>query len=124
MCNAHGLRDFHQSAIVQSELVPLLQLVAVLVVSISQKVPRLVIDHHPTVEGMKLEVSILPPLLLSSDILREETSKFSYRRGILGGRDGGDIRGMLRVSKRSGHRVDIRLRRVEFRVGDIKAGLL
>jgi hypothetical protein len=123
MRDAHSLRDLHQSAIVQGKLVSLLQLVAVFVVRISQEVARLVIHHDPAIEGVELEKSILPPLLLSSDILREETSEFGHRRGILRGGDGGDVRSMLRVSERSRHRVDTRLVRVAFEVGDMEAGL-
>jgi hypothetical protein len=41
-------------------------------VSVSNKVSPFVIDHDPLVESMKLEAAILPALLLSLEIMREE----------------------------------------------------
>jgi hypothetical protein len=81
--DAHSLGHLDQSAIIQAEFVPLVQLVAVLVVCVAQKIPRLVIDHDPVVEGVELQVAILPTLLLPSDIVGEQTSEFGDGRRVL-----------------------------------------
>jgi hypothetical protein len=82
-------------------------------------VPGLVGDHDAVVEGVELEVAILPPLLLPSDVLREETPEFCDGRG-LGRREG---RGMGRAAHRSRHRAGIRMERVVGVVGDMRAGM-
>jgi len=119
---AHGLGDLDERAIVEVEFIPLLQLVAVLVVCIAEEVPCLVVDHDPVVEGVELEIAILPSLLLSLDVLCKEAAKLGNRRAGLGGGNGGDGRGVLRGAQRGRHHVDIRERRVVVGVGDMEAG--
>ena len=58
-------------------------------IGISEKVPCLVIYHDPAVEGMELEIAILPPLLLPLDVLCIEATKFCHGRAVLGGGDRG-----------------------------------
>lgn len=122
MGNAHGLGDLDKRAIVEVKFVSLLQLVAVLVVCIAEEVPCLIVDHDPAVEGVELEIAILPPLLLSLDILGEEATELGNGRAVLGGSNGSDGRGVLSITQRSRHRVDSRLRRVVVGVGDMEAG--
>ena len=122
MGDAHGLGNLDKRAIVEVEFVPLVQLVAVLVVCIAEEVPCLVVDHDPAVEGVELEIAILPPLLLSLDVLCEEAAELGNGRAILGGGNGSDGRGVLGIAERGRHRVDTRLRRVVVGVGDMEAG--
>lgn len=76
LSDAHGLGDLDQDALVQAELIPLMQLVALFPVCVADVVPCLVAHHDAVVEGMEFEESILPSLLLPPDIVGEETSKF------------------------------------------------
>lgn len=62
-----------------------MQLVAVLVVGVPEEVACLVVDHDAVVEGVELEEAIVPPLLLSSDVVGEETPELGDGRGVLGG---------------------------------------
>ena len=103
MRNAHRLRHLDKRAIVQVQLVALVQLVAVLVVGVAEKVAGLIVDHDAVVEGVKLEEAILPALLLAADIVGEETAELSNGRGALGGLDGSNGGGVLGVAQRGRH---------------------
>jgi hypothetical protein len=82
-------------------------------------IPRLVTHHDPVVEGVQLEVSILPPLLLLSDIVREEAAELNDRRRLRCGECGG----VRRAAERGRHRVGIRTRRVANALHDMGAGV-
>ena len=79
---AHCLSDLDQDALVQRQLIAFVQLVAVLPVRVADVVACLVGDHDAIVEGVELEVAILPSFLLPSDIVCEEAPKFCYGRGL------------------------------------------
>lgn len=100
---AHCLSDLDQDALVQRQLIAFVQLVAVLPVRVADVVACLVGDHDAIVEGVELEVAILPPLLLASDVLREEAAEFCHGRGL----GGGESRGVRRAAYGGRHRVDI-----------------
>lgn len=92
--DAHGLGDLDHDALVKTELVALVQLVAVLVVGVSEEVPGLVVDHDAVVEGMEPDEAIVPALLLAPDVVGEETPELGDRRRVL--------RGHARASRRHG----------------------
>jgi len=92
-----GVGDLDHDALVQRELVALVQRVAVLPVHVAQKVVRLVVDHDAVVEGVEAEVAVLPPLLLPPHVVREETSELGDRRRVLRGGGGGLQRSRHRV---------------------------
>jgi hypothetical protein len=121
MCDAHGLGDLYQRAIIQSEFIAFLHLVAVLVVCIAQKVSCLVVHHNSAVERVELEISILPSFLLSFYVLCVQAPKFGDRRAVLGGGDGCDGGRILRATG-GRHGVSVRLRRVVLCAGDMEAG--
>lgn len=62
-----------------------MQFVAVLVVGVAKEVARLVVHHDAIVEGVEVEVAILPFLLLFPYVWRVQTSKLGNGRGLRGG---------------------------------------
>lgn len=103
MCNAHRLRNLDEGAIVQVQLVALMQLVTVFVVGVAEEVAGLVVDHDAIVERVELKKAILPSLLLAADILGEETAELGNGRAVLGGGDGSDGGGVRGAAERSRH---------------------
>lgn len=93
-----------------------MKFIALFVVCVAQEVSRLVVDHDSVIEAVELEVAILPPLLLPSDIMREETSKFGDGCGVLGR---GNSRGTRRGPDRRIHGGDYRSERVGSGLEDI-----
>jgi hypothetical protein len=82
LCDAHGLCNLDQDALIEAELVAFLQLIALLPVGVAYVVPRLVAHHDAAVEAVEFEVAILPPLLLPSDVVCEEASEFCHWSGL------------------------------------------
>lgn len=85
MRDSYCIGNLDHDALVQRELVALVQLIAVLVVRVAQKIARLVVHHDTVVERVELEVAVLPSFLLPPDVVREETSKLGDGRRLLGG---------------------------------------
>lgn len=89
--DSYGIGDLDHDTFVERELIALVQLVAVLVVGVAQEVAGLVVDHDAVVEGVELEVAILPLLLLLAEVGRVEAAELG---------DGGRLRGgELRVRR-------------------------
>lgn len=82
--DSYGIGDLDHDALVESQLVALVQLVAVLVVRVAEEVAGLVVDHDAVVERVELEEAILPLLLLFADVGRVEAAELG---------DGGCLRG-------------------------------
>jgi hypothetical protein len=66
---AHFLPDLNQSSFVQLELVAVLDFVDRPPVMITDVVPLFVIYHDALVEGMVLEIAILPPFGLAAQVV-------------------------------------------------------
>lgn len=99
--DGHGFGHVDQDALVERELVAFVQLVAVLVVGVAEKVARLVVDHDTVVEGVEFEVAILPSLVLSPHVVAEETAEFGHGRRVLGRGEG---TALWRTAHRGRHR--------------------
>lgn len=116
--DAHGLGDLNHDALVEVELIALVKLVGVFVVGVAEEVARLVVHHDAVVEGVEFEIAILPPLLLASDIVGEETAVLGDGRRVLRGGDGGGVRC---TSNRGRHHVRRWRRRVVWAAQDMGA---
>jgi hypothetical protein len=82
--DAHRVGHLDHDALVQRQLIALVQLVAVLVVRVAEEVAGLIIDHDPVVEGVELEKAILPLLLLLADVGRVEAAELGDGCGLRG----------------------------------------
>ena len=114
---AHGLSDLDHDALVESQLIALVQLVAVLVVGVAEEVAGLVVHHDPVVEGVELEVAILPLLLLLADVWRVETAELGDWCRLRCG----ELR-VLRVAEGCRHRLCVRMRRARRLLQDMGGG--
>ena len=81
----HGFGDLDHDALVEGELIALVQLVAILIVRVAEEVAPLVVHHDAAVEGVELEVAILPFLLLLADVGRVQATKLCDRCRLRGG---------------------------------------
>jgi hypothetical protein len=81
----HGFGDLDHDALVEGELIALVQLVAILIVRVAEEVAPLVVHHDAAVEEVEFEVAILPFLLLLADVGRVQAAKLCDRRGLRGG---------------------------------------
>lgn len=81
----HGFSNLDHDSLVESELVALVQLVAILIVRVAEEVAPLVVHHDAAVERVELEVAILPFLLLFADVRRVQAAELCDRRSLRGG---------------------------------------
>ena len=96
----HGLGDLDHDALVERELIAFVQLIAVFVVRVAEEVAGLVVHHDPAVEGVELEVAIVPFLLLLANVGCVEAAELCDGRRLRRG----DLR-MRRATEGCRHRL-------------------
>lgn len=95
--DAYRVGDLDHDALVERQLIALVQLVAVLVVRVAEEVAGVVVDHDAVVEGVELEEAIVPLLLLLAHVGRVEAAELGDGGRLRGGQLGG---GQLRARVR------------------------
>ena len=81
----HGFGDLDHDALVEGELIALVQLVTILIVRVAEEAAAPVVHHDAAVEGVELEVAILPFLLLLTYVGRVQAAKLCDRCRLRGG---------------------------------------
>jgi len=82
LCHDIGYLNEH-AALFQLELVSFLWFLSVSEMAITDKVPWYIVDHDAAIEGVEFEEAILPPFLLSPQIVCEQASVLNHRCCVL-----------------------------------------
>jgi hypothetical protein len=74
----------YNATALQLQLFTDIKVPARLPVHVSDKVPTLIVYHHPLVEGVVFESSVFPSLLLSAQVMGKEAEVFTHHGAAAG----------------------------------------